>query len=379
MVKPRVDSPSKKGQRSPRSPVTKERSQPPAKVLSPAAVEVEDARRKVEELLVALEEERDYSARVKDELTVEVQTTAQQSQRLEEMTKLIAVSTSLAEKLEDERNEIANEKVKLQEDASALEEKLDELEEVKNELEVEVTQLRCELSNHKTESAKTQQEMKEEIVIQRKEKEQALFALDELKSELHANAKKYEAATELLKAQHTSHKNALEDHNDKLQAQISDLQTSLEDAVTQSEELRQQTKELRKELFEQGERFNARVAELEAAHTHSMEQCAKKIRSLRNNEGTLEHHIDVLLARATALQQTIEHQEGTIAKQRAEIDHQKELNHILAVKLKAAMADREASAMEAETRRILVAQNEEMERQLSDLRRTIAELMGTRR
>jgi hypothetical protein len=64
------------------------------------------------------------------------------------------------------------------------------------------------------------------------------------------------------------------------------------------------------------------------------------------------------------------------ARLEEEVLELRDVNHILAVRLKSATVEREALEMEREARRLLVRQNEEMERQLVELRRTIQSLMG---
>jgi hypothetical protein len=129
--------------------------------------------------------------------------------------------------------------------------------------------------------------------------------------------------------------------------------------------------------------FTERVATLERELVAAQSQIAQLRSDLetstlrfRDNEERIERDMERLLLRAEDLQSIARRLETENIEKGTQLQHLNDVNHVLAVRLKSAEAQQEAAQLEAETRRMLLAQNEELERQLQDLRKVVAAVMS---
>ena len=94
-------------------------------------------------------------------------------------------------------------------------------------------------------------------------------------------------------------------------------------------------------------------------------------------ESELEKHIEVLLDRTDVLKAQDSRTRTAMDELRSQNEHLTDVR-VLAVRLKAASAESEAHKMEVEARQLLQRQNDEMERQIKELRRTITTVIPQR-
>jgi SMC interacting uncharacterized protein involved in chromosome segregation len=126
------------------------------------------------------------------------------------------------------------------------------------------------------------------------------------------------------------------------------------------------------------ENLHRSVSQLSSDIQEQRDASTRRQREFDDTVRGLERRVMALTQRSESLSRALEDSRNTCAGLEEEILTGKETNRLLAQRLKAAAADREAAAMEAEARKLLMRQNDEMERQVVELRKTIHALMSAR-
>lgn len=209
------------------------------------------------------------------------------------------------------------------------------------------------------------------------ERDEKRNTVEALRSEVTGWERRHNAAAELWRAQQSASLS-------ELQSEVDTLTHRLQEA-TQRHEAEKKDWALEQRVL-QGNIENMKES-LEGAHmelTRFRNEAFSAREALASSQSQWERdakEFDRRLAaqqnRAESLlldQQVLRNDNEKLA---SEISELRDVNHVLAVRLKAATVDKEAFEMETQARKLLIRQNDEMERQLQELRRTIQSLMGS--
>lgn len=218
----------------------------------------------------------------------------------------------------------------------------------------------------------------DELRTSRRDRDAQAFAADELRSQLYTVEQTQRAQFELYKRKAEGEIVTLQGRVDELQSivmQLEDRNSELEEALTAEKALRttaEEEKETAKRQYTDAE------AACQEARRAVEADATSAVAAAENREAESEANLHRALVKADEISKLCEGLMAQVAEREAEICRLEDVNHVLAVRLKAAVADAEARAMEGEARVMLTRQNEEMERQLRDLRRVVSNLMGKR-
>jgi chromosome segregation ATPase len=199
---------------------------------------------------------------------------------------------------------------------------------------------------------------------------------ESLSGELSDTAKRGCAETDLLKAQHAAACASLQLTIDSLHAQLHE--STMEAERARSLEGAEYTRVC--ERLERSERAlataNREIDHLTFTLASNAESTSEDLRTKDSQLMKALREVETVSQSFDDMKRNFEDASTKRARLEEEVLELRDVNHILAVRLKSATVEREALEMEREARRLLVRQNEEMERQLVELRRTIQSLMG---
>ncbi|CUG43768.1 Hypothetical protein, putative [Bodo saltans] len=199
---------------------------------------------------------------------------------------------------------------------------------------------------------------------------------ESLSGELSDAAKRNAAEIDLIRAQHAAACSSLQLNIDSLHAQLQE--STLDAERARALEGAEYTRVC--ERFERSEKAlataNREIDRLTSTLASNTETNREELRSKDAQLVNTLREVETLSQSFDDMQHRFEDASAKRARLEEETLELRDVNHILAVRLKSATVEREALEMEREARRLLVRQNEEMERQLVELRRTIQSLMG---
>lgn len=197
-----------------------------------------------------------------------------------------------------------------------------------------------------------------------------------LSGELADASKTRAAELDLVRAQHASTCASLQLTIDTLNAQLQ--QSTLETERARALEGTEYTRVCEK--LERTERAlsaaNKEIDQLTSAADAQSQAFADQLRTQESQLVRALREVETVSQTSDELRRSLNEVTAKRGRLEDEVLELRDVNHILAVRLKSATVEREALEMEHEAHRLLVRQNEEMERQLVELRRTIQSLMG---
>lgn len=220
------------------------------------------------------------------------------------------------------------------------------------------------------------EDMKNEHSTTLAERDAMRGELEGLRGDVEGWQRRHAASEELWKAQTNS--TAAD-----LQRQVDELTSQLHEERSRSERL---TTTLQNAQAEHARRCEAHRLEVDATRTELVTTVSRleqqrsagsaQLDEASREVAAAEQRCNSLLSRT----ETAERISDELRRERdqlfSELAQARDVNQLLAVRLKAATIDKEAHEMEVEARRLLTKQNEDMEKQLTELRRTIRSMMG---
>ena len=209
-------------------------------------------------------------------------------------------------------------------------------------------------------------------------REAAMQRCSEWESEHAALQRTSDAALQLLKAQLGSTTAQLQSDCDALRNELNVFQSAKESLEEQMALMKEESARRDETHRAVVENLHRSVSQLSSDIQEQRDASTRRQREFDDTVRGLERRVMALTQRSESLSRALEDSRNTCAGLEEEILTGKETNRLLAQRLKAAAADREAAAMEAEARKLLMRQNDEMERQVVELRKTIHALMSAR-
>ena len=230
--------------------------------------------------------------------------------------------------------------------------------------------------------AKTVSQERDELSLQlsqaRRERDDHRRTVEELRNDVQSMGKKHEAATQLAHARATGLQAEMQHQMDALTSQVAELQSTLSRTEAELQLLRTESSATIKRNEDHLEAAETIIANLRRELQHERDVNVQRISNYQQRETEQQAELQDLKLRVDDVHRQRDALSKELLERSNQIEHLNDVNHVLAVRLKAAGADKEAHEMEVEARRVLTKQNSDMERQLVELRRTIQMLMASR-
>ena len=298
-------------------------------------------------------------------------------------TRLASTSAAIAEQMDRHVASSSADAEHARERAAAAEASLEECVRQRRELQMDGDRLRAQLLDQSQAASLKQRRLEDDVASLRSQLQQSLlerdqlnYAHDETKADAYAMKKQLEATLALTKAQLTKERQEVSAEADHLKEQLiaamdgeQSLRGRLETVAAEATANRLASEQDRSTLLE-------RVRDTEAALERERAEQKSSLKRFSALETSLEHDISVLLQRVDELQASNQQLLAALDDKDQLVRHHEDVARVLAVKVKSLQADDAAREMEAETKMLLVQQNDDLERQLADLRRVVASVMA---
>jgi chromosome segregation ATPase len=244
-----------------------------------------------------------------------------------------------------------------------LEETLRELDESKKDLSAVTTE---------------RDELQQQLSAARRERDENRRTIDELRNDVQSLGKKHEAAAQLANARATGLQAEMRHQMDTMTTQIAELQGNLSRTDADLQLLRTESSATIKRLEDHLGNAETIIANLRRELQHERDVNTQRVANYQQRETEQGAELSDLRRRIEEVHRQRDGLAKELADRCSQIEHLNDVNHVLAVRLKGAGAEKEAHDMEVEARRVLTKQNADMEKQLVELRRTIQLLMASR-
>jgi chromosome segregation ATPase len=279
------------------------------------------------------------------------------------------------------QREVDDLKSRLQEETQSREEADDvirQLEDAAEAISADRARLKLELDEVNRRCKRDIQTLSDELQTVRANRDEHMFSADELKSKLYGVETKSKAAADLATLQSRASLVEAEGQIDALHTQVSALSIRLQNAEDEAASAAGARDAMADELETLRKRVDTYEATAASTRRALEVDCEERVQSAQRREAAAERNLEKALSKADELQRLAEQLDDELSVATSELARFRELNHLLGVRLQAAVADAEARAMETEAREVLTRQNNELERQNKELRRVVNSLMHPR-